>query len=147
MRHIIWEEYNDMFEYNELLLAHIWQECPVLTYDCGYGEGSARNDYGYGIGLAQWNIHIRTPFVGWFNDNYYYRPSNPAYTTEVREAFFKEFPYMATWDGQFRFYMVEMQGCYNKFKSMDTCIHRWNSLSPGYLASVKNNIYKIRELL
>lgn len=149
MRHIIWDEYNVLFPHNETLLAHIWQECPVLTWDCGYKEGSARNDRGYGVGIAQWNIHIRSPFVQWFDKNgYYYRPSNPAYTTQVRADFFEAHPHMKTWDGQLRHYLTEMQGCFEKYKSLDHCIWRWNSKSEGYLWKIKNkNVPIVRKLL
>jgi len=146
MRDIIWSEYNDLFQHNETLLAHLYQECPILTADCGYKEGSARNDYGYGIGLGQWNIHIR--FDDWMRERgFYYRPSNPTYTTMVRKEFIKDYPHLADWRGQTRAYLDEQQECL-KDNSLHTCVRRWNYLAgEAYWRSVQANINKIRTLV
>ena len=118
----------------------------MLTADCGYKEGEARNDYGYGIGLGQWNIHIR--FASWMrNRGLYYRPSNPSYTTMVREEFLKDHPHMENWQGQARVYLDEQKACLLT-NPIDTCIRRWNyNAGLPYLYKVKRNVQTIRNIV
>lgn len=147
MRDIIWAEYNDLFKHNEILLAHIYHECGSLTKDCDYKEGEARNDYGYGYGIMQHNIHIRS--ADWFKKNkFVYRPSNPAYTTTVRNKFVADHKWAQTWRGQWRKYLDIQSGCMEKYKSITTCVrkHNW-AAGYTYYALVKSKVYAIRTII
>jgi hypothetical protein len=146
IRDIIWADYNDLFPNNELLLAHLYTECGSLSETCDYKEGQSRNDYGYGIGMAQWNIHIR--FAKWMKQRgFYYRPSNGAYTTTVRNEFLKDHPHMATWQGQTRAYLDEMKAC-NEKNPIENCIRKWNwNAGMPYLYKVQGNIDNVQKII
>lgn len=150
MRHIIWEEYNHLFPHNELLIGHIYHECPILTKDCGYSEERSRygyNDYGYAFGLMQHNIHHRS--AKWMKENdLYYRPSNPAYTTELRNKFEQDHEWAQTWQGQWKQYLLIQTGCIEKYNSVNHCIRLWNwNAGQAYLNKVHRDSETVRSML
>lgn len=146
MRDIIWSDYNHLFQYNEKLIAHLYTECPVLTIDCGYKEGQARNDHGYAIGLMQHHIVYRSS--DWFKKNgFVYKPSDPSYTTTVREKFYADHDWSRDWRSQFTKYLDIQSACLAK-NDISHCIRLWNwNAGIGYYNKVQSNVYVVREMM
>ena len=149
IRHIIWRDYNDLFPQNELLLAHIYTECPTLTFDCAWNPDSrvTTSDWGWSVGLGQW--HMRYRYTDWLKKNgYTYKPGHKAYIQEVREKFFQDHPKMKDWTHQAHKYIAEASGGIKKHGSIEMFIrrHNWNAGLP-YLQKVQNNVYRVRNIL
>lgn len=146
IRDIIYTEYPDLFIHNEKLMAHLFQECPVMTWDCAYKKGQARNDHGWSVGMAQWHIYWR--HNEWVKENGYYYTHSKDYVANMRSNFFEDHPEMKDWRYQVRRYLTEMRDRIKSEGSIDGAILSWNrGAGWAYVSKVSKNVFVIRDIV
>ena len=139
IRDIIWKDYNHLFAHNELLIAHLFKECPAMTHDCAYRQGESRNDYGLAIGMAQWHMWYR--YNDWMRDNGFQYTHNSGRVAQIRDQFYKDHPDMKDWRHQTRKYLKEMSDRLVTQGNIDSAIMSWNpNAGYPYLVAVHNQV-------
>lgn len=138
---IIETEYPDLLPYRTTLLAHLYQECNAMTFDCAWKVGSAKSDYGWSIGIAQWHIPHR--YSAWMKEKGFVYKRDPDYVASVRTAFFEDHPDMRDHFGQIHKYLNEQSDCLRDKKDIPHCIRLWNWNDKEYYSNVYSKRGKV----